>query len=239
MKAVVFVSVLSASTMRVCGEDPPPPPPPPPVASATVVAEVELPPPAHGGEVVFVEDRPVEVVVQNDGEVHAWVVHPAPPPPDFQMVVNVHGDDGAVHPVQLAWNAEAEVYAGRLVEVRPAPGPVEVHVAFAGRVRRAHIARVRVVRPRFSVFVDHDVDVHVEGPGRRVGHVRGRGPHGRVDVHVHGPTPPPPPHVSVRIEGPVPPPPPRLEVSVGARVEGDVHVKRRGRRGRRHRPGRH
>ena len=248
MKAIAFIAMLT-STMRVCGSDDPPPPPTtgaPQAASVEVAAEVELPAPSHGGHVVVVEERPVEVVVQDDGEVHAWVLHPEPPPPGFQMVVHVHGHDGGVHPVQMTWYAETGVWGGRLVEVRPAPGPVEVQVAISGRVHRSRIARVHVVRPRFSVFVDAprphvDVDIEVdEGHhhrGKGIGHIRGRGRghhrhgHGHVDVdvHVRGPAPPPPPHFSVRVEGNVPhPPAPHVRISGHGPRPPTPHVRVRG-----------
>lgn len=215
------VLLLSALGMRVCGSDAPPPPP---MAAATISAQATLEP-AHGGTIVGVEDRPVEVVVHQDGVVDAYMV--GPEAPRHTVVVEVNSDEG-LRPVTLTWNATTERHEGHLVGAVVVPGPIKVEMVYEGRRRigqaplvvvvapRPPTVDVHVVAPRPRPHVDvhveaqrprrHDVDVRIDGRPRRH--------RGQVDVRVHAPRPP--------------------SVHVDLQVGGHGHIERRGRGMRRH-----
>lgn len=138
--AIAFVAL---SLIRACGGD----------AEATV--EVPQAPTfaltaSHGGSVLFADNGWVEVVPKSDGAIEAYVVDvagaPLPAPMTATVSVKVHGDDGATHDVVLPWNPISARFEGRLVEARPAPGPVEVAVMLPGRPQwRASAPAVVVV----------------------------------------------------------------------------------------------
>lgn len=136
------------------------PPVPPMAAPVEAVAEApgaavvvaaqpgELPAPAHGGTVLAAGPQHVEVVPQEDGAVHAYVVSPQPPPPaETQMTVRVPGADGGTHPVVLVWDPAAQRYAGRLRRTTPAPGPVEVILVVGPSRYEGRAPNVVVVAP--------------------------------------------------------------------------------------------
>jgi hypothetical protein len=152
-----LVAFAMVSLVRACGlgpeEGPPvaaaPPAVPPPVAAQGAAPSFAMNA-MHGGSVLFVEDQWVEVVPKEDGTIEAYVLdtNGAPPaaPAMTNVAVKVQGDDGAQHDVVLPWNPTTSRFEGRLVEARPAPGPVEVTVGVAGRPpRRARSPRVVVV----------------------------------------------------------------------------------------------
>lgn len=134
---------------RACGGEPDPAPPsaaapPPPAATALAMNAM------HGGSVLLVEDQYVEVVPKTDGTIEAYVLGPSAPSAvvtaPSNMTVKITGDDGAQHDVPLVWSPTSSRFEGRLVEARPAPGPVEVVVIAPGRPpRRARAPQVIVV----------------------------------------------------------------------------------------------
>jgi len=200
MRLLISLLALSPLALQFCGaSDEPPPPPPPPAASAATstaapaTAAIELPAASHGGTVLAVEDRPVEVVVATDGQVSAWLPGP-PPPPNTTVSVQVNTDSGPKL-TTLEWNAESAAFEGEVVGAVPAPGPMEVGLLYEGRVRRGHANRVVVVAPPPPRA---RVDVRVQAP---------RPPRANVDIRINGPRPPPPPHVRVDVRVPRPPTP--------------------------------
>lgn len=180
--------------------------PPPPAATASLTASLALPAPAHGGTVVAAENAPVEVVVQNDGVVHAYpleVEGAVTVPTNANVYVDVNTTAGQPRTVEMVWVPAVHRYEGRVVGVAPAPGPLEVRVDVEGRVWRSPRAEIVVIHPAPAVHVHADV-------ARPVADVR-------ADVHVHAP-PPPSVHVEVAV-----PRPPSLSVRIGGGVYVDDH----------------
>lgn len=143
-----LVTLALASLLRVCGSEPEAPPPvgaAPPAPAASALAMNAM----HGGSVILVEDQWVEVVPKADGAIEAYLLGPSASPAvaaSTNLAVKVSGDDGREHDVVMAWSPATSRYEGRLVEARPAPGPVEVTVIAPGRPpRRARAPRVVVV----------------------------------------------------------------------------------------------
>jgi len=144
-----IVSLAFASLLQMCGLEPatPPPvgaaPPAPPTATALAMNAT------HGGSVLLVEDQWVEVVPKSDGAIEAYLLGPNATPATAvttNLAVKVNGDDGREHDVVMAWSPTTSRYEGRLVEARPAPGPVEVTVITPGRPpRRARAPQVIIV----------------------------------------------------------------------------------------------
>jgi len=180
MRVAMLSVVVLASSFRVCSssEDAPPPPAAAPPAMVEVEAVAELPTvtaevavPRHAGTVVVAQDHAVEVVAQPDGLVTAWVVDvQGQPAPSAELTVHIHGDDGHAHPVVLVYDADVGYYRGNLVEVHPAPGPVQVALVVGGRIRTGRVATY-VVAPVPAA--------HVE--------IVGAAPHGHIEVGVPAP----------------------------------------------------
>ena len=188
---------------------------------------------SHGGSVLFVDNGWVEVVPKSDGAIEAYVVDVAGAPLSAPMTasvsVKVHGDDGGTHDVVLPWNPISARFEGRLVEARPAPGPVEVVVVLPGQpqwrataptvvivadplppITGAPVVIVEHERPRAEVQV-RGPNVVIEGPrvsGPTVVIEGGHGHHGHYDhgVVVVAPQPPSfvitPPHPGVIVVQP-------------------------------------
>lgn len=165
----LLVALALAALVRACGGEPDPVAPvaaaPPAPAAAFAVNAI------HGGSVILVEDQYVEVVPKSDGVIEAYVLTP-PPAPGAVVVaqpapsnvsVKIQGDDGAEHDVALTWSPATARFEGRLVEARPAPGPIEVTVIAPGRPpRRARAPQVIVVAaPPPAVVVEHRAPVVV------------------------------------------------------------------------------
>ncbi|MEM9189267.1 MAG: hypothetical protein AAGF12_08830 [Myxococcota bacterium] len=229
-------------------------------ASANPPSSVELPPisaevaqPRHGGTVIVAQDHAVEILPGEGGEIRGWVVGvdgEAPPPAEADILVNIHGSDDTLHPVEMSWSTETASYVGQLLEVRPAPGPASVVLTIDGRARRGRIETYRVVdafagsasldvelagRPpepsaHFAPAARTHLEVNVRAP---------RPPPARVQVDVRPPEPPRPrrPRVQLNIHAPEPPRP-RIDVNirppqpeVNVRVRHSVRVGSQGRRG--------
>ncbi len=194
--AIIALALTSSMALRICGSSDAPPPtsaaPPTsvaaPAAGVDVQAQAQIAP-THGGTVVTVQDQPVEVVPQRDGVIRAYMVGSEPPAADARVMVEVKGNDGQQHPVNLTWDPTVHYYVGR-ADVHPVPGPVVVAVDVGGRVETGHATRVVVVPPRVAVDVV--------------------GPHG--EVRVHGAPPPVRAGVDVRVNVP---PPPSLNLRIG------------------------
>ncbi len=191
--------------------------PPPPAATASMSASLALPAPAHGGVVVAAQDAPVEVVVQNDGYVHAYPVQVqggVAVPTNAVVYADVHTTAGQPRTVEMHWVPAVHRFEGRVVGVTPAPGPLAVRVDVEGRVWRSPTAQLVVVHPAPAVHVHADVP----RPAANV-QVRAEVPRPSVhaDVHVHAP-PPPGVHVEVAV-----PRPPSLSVQVGGGAYVEHH----------------
>src|SRR6478735_2566020 len=105
---LAFVVLPLVTHARVCGA---------PEASAEVEVSAKAPlvvPPAavitptHGGQIVYADTVPMEVVVKGDGTVKAYPVvsvqgQPPALPASAQVTVNVPVQGGAPRPVRLAW----------------------------------------------------------------------------------------------------------------------------------------
>ncbi len=147
----------AASLLAACGSSAEAEVPVPVAAgSAPTVVAAGAP---HGGTVVTAGDHQVEVVPQNDGTVHAFMVGEAPAPEGTRMTVRVMGDDGQQHPVVLVWDPGQARYVGRMRRARPAPGPVDVDLQVRGRRHRGHAPQVVVIAPSRPA-------VHVVAPSR-------------------------------------------------------------------------
>ena len=161
MRILLGLFALAPLALQFCGasDEPPPPPSLAGAPAVTASAAITLPAASHGGTVLAVEDRPVEVVVASDGQVNAWLPGP-PPPPNTTLSVQVNTVAGPKM-TTLQWNATTAVFEGEVVGSAPAPGPIEVGLTFDGRLRHGHANRVVVVRQRHPRA---HVDVRVQAP---------------------------------------------------------------------------
>jgi hypothetical protein len=110
------------------------------------------PVPSHGGAVLVAGAVAAEVAVEPEGAIHAYFVDAAGAPVtgdiEGQGKVVVFGTDGAPHPADLRWDAEAGHHVGRLdAEFTVAPGPVELVVDVRGASHRGRIERAALLRP--------------------------------------------------------------------------------------------
>lgn len=207
----------------------------------------------HGGSVLFLNNGWAEVVPKSDGSIEAYVVDtagaPLATPMTTSVSVKVRGDDGAQHTVVLPWNPVSSRFEGRLVEARPAPGPMEVVVVSPGQPRW-HAAAPTVVivaapPPPIGaapvVVVEHErprVEVQVRGPSVVIeGPHHGHGHHDHDDDDHHGDD-----HHGVVVVGPRGPSfviaPPRPGVVV-IQPGGHGHARGHGGHGRGHGRGHH
>ena len=194
MRILLGLFALAPLALQFCGasDEPPPPPSLAGAPAVTASAAITLPAASHGGTVLAVEDRPVEVVVASDGQVNAWLPGP-PPPPNTTLSVQVNTVAGPKM-TTLQWNATTAVFEGEVVGSAPAPGPIEVGLTFDGRLRHGHANRVVVVRQRHPRA---HVDVRVQAP-------QPPQPRANVNVQINAPEPPRP-QFNVQINGPRPP----------------------------------
>jgi len=200
--AIAFVAL---ALIRACGEDTEPTVEAPQASAFALSA-------SHGGSVLFVENGWVEVVPKSDGVIEAYVVDtagaPLAAPMTASVSVKVNGDDGATHDVVLPWNPVSARFEGRLVDARPAPGPVEVVIMRPGQPQWRAVAPTVIIvaapmppvsaapvviveRPRAEVQVRGPNVVieapRVSGPTIVIEERRGRrGRRGRRDHHEHG-----------------------------------------------------
>ena len=122
---------------------------------------------SHGGTVVVAGDFSAEVIAKPDGTVTAYVAGPegevrgAGP----TVEVSLKGQDGALHPVELDWDAQAGAYVGRpAAEVSWQPGPMQLAVVVDGRRRDTRVEHVPLAPPpahEGSVVVAGDYTVEV------------------------------------------------------------------------------
>jgi hypothetical protein len=93
---------------------------------ATVRIDRILPAPEHGGAVVWLASRAVEVVVGTDGRA---VVHTGEHF-DGELTLGIPGSDERIHPLPLEWNGTA--YEGRLEGLTPRPGVLSIVLSRGG-----------------------------------------------------------------------------------------------------------
>lgn len=227
------ITTAAALFLFMCGED----------EGVTVEAEpsddqaapvsAAAPSASNGGTVVSVGPLQVEVVAREDGDIDAFVLGAAPPPPDrTQITVSLTGDDGGAHPVILIWDPSQSRYRGRLRQVLPNPGPVEVVVVLAGETHRGRAPSIVLAPPNPLILVDDEPDSPNSG-----GVVIDRGPDGPPPappgavVYQDGPPSPPGVLVGVReprpqvvVRAPVPPPPPQARFVVERPAPPSVRV---------------
>lgn len=98
----------------------------------TQIARV-LPEAEHEGSVMSVGEHVVEVVVEPDGRAHLYLLDAPRQRLDVELTLSVAGEEGRLHPLGLAWDAEEERYSGRLEGMTPRPGPMEVILERGGR----------------------------------------------------------------------------------------------------------
>lgn len=103
--------------------------------AVAVVEPTELPDgvsAAHEGTLVMAGSYPVEVVPHASGEVYAYVLGDAPPPPAGTEVAVVVPVSGGVRTVDLEWDPSESRWGGRVRRVEIVPGPVDVVLVVGG-----------------------------------------------------------------------------------------------------------
>ncbi len=191
MRLAVFCFLL----LRMCGAD---------LSADALVAH-------HGGVVVGVGDRAVEVVASSDGAVESWVVDgegtPIVASPD-PITLTLTAEGGARTPVVVVWDPLSSSYKA-MAPVPIVPGPVDVQIVVAGEPRGGHADTI-VVIPMMAAAPSTTVVVETPRPHGRVAFERPSSPSvvveapSRPGVVVVAPQPPPPP--GVVFLGPPPPP---------------------------------
>lgn len=171
MRILAALTLLPLLTQaRVCGSDEAPTVQA--VAKAGGSASLTAIAPTHGGQIVYADTMPLEVVVKADGAIQAYPV--APPagvtatvvPPTARVTVNVPVASGPARPVRLAWRGNDGYFHGEVRGAVVAPGPVNVIVVKEGVEYRslapvvvtpvvvaAPTATVAVQRPATTVVV--------------------------------------------------------------------------------------
>ncbi len=239
----LMISMALLSFAKMCGGGDSASSPPVSAAATSAITVTAQ----HGGVMVAADDAWIELVAKGSGEVEAYVVDaqgvPMPQEAAHVTHVEIQGDDGRPHQVQLQWDESRRVYAGR-VDVQPvATAPAEVRLVVRGQPRQVRAPRIVVIPPsppQINVAVQADVpssavaEPHtvVVTPPSRVAVEAPRPP--RVVVEARSPqvvepqrtvvvapprpsivmTPPTPPTVVV-----TPPRPGRVEVRGAGRVE--------------------
>ncbi len=145
-------------------------------SSGRVDAVAVAPEPQGGGTIVLAGEVSTEVRAQADGKVEAVVLDASGAPvtgeAGVDITVEVKGADDQVHPVELAWDAEAGYFVGQVGgEITVSPGPLQVVVQRAGRSHRGRVEVVAVVpRPaldgRIVVAGDHAVEIAPAADGK-------------------------------------------------------------------------
>jgi len=103
-----------------------------------------LPPAEHEGSVLAVADHIVEAVVDAGGHAHLYVRGGGPL--DGDVVLDLPGDGGRLHPLPMSWDAESGRYAGHLEGLAPQAGPLQVLVT-GGRADLVGRGVLRAVAP--------------------------------------------------------------------------------------------
>jgi hypothetical protein len=234
---------LGGLALAACGGDDPPSiaEETPPIASETapeatpLAAEVEGPDAAHGGTVVAVGPRHVEVVVHDDGALEAYLDDDLPAPATAQITVRVATEGGAIQPVVMIWDPASERYRGQIYAELPVPGPLAVTLVVDGATSEGESPFTRILAPVDEPSAPRAqptarATVEVEAPAPPAAGPPSPPPSARAVVAPPPVAPPPPP------TPPAPPPPPAAEVRVRAvQTTGPPSVppgqaRRRGRR---------
>lgn len=152
---------------------------------AEVAVEVSAEP-EHGGTVVVAGQYPVEVVPHASGQVYAYVLGDAGPPPgDVELTIEVPvAGRSTGRPVRMRWNGRRGRYEGRVRRVEIVEGPIDVLIVVGGVDYHGHVD-VCVLLPAIEVHVvEHRGKWKHKHKGKHRGHGWGHGRHRRV-IHVH------------------------------------------------------
>jgi len=181
MRLLLLLSLLGTSSLRVCGEDDAPEAMnAPPTSSAEAEAEVAVAiEPAHGGVIVQVEEQPIELVIDQEGDVKAYPVGELELDLEAPVVARIEARGGP-RQLELVWDPEAACFHGQL-EVRPRPGPIELGIMIEGRVRRGQLRRLRPIRPRVRVVAPR-AEVELEAPAPPEVHIEVPSPSVRIEL---------------------------------------------------------
>jgi hypothetical protein len=87
---------------------------------------------SHEGTLLMAGSYPVEVVPHASGEVYAYVLGDAPPPPTSTELAVVVPVSGGVRTVELEWDPAESRWGGQLRHVEIVPGPVDVVLVVDG-----------------------------------------------------------------------------------------------------------
>lgn len=123
-----------------------------------------LPAPEHDGSVLHVGEHDVEVTVEPSGRASAWVLDDPEHRLELDLVLNLPGEDGRLHPLSLAWDPELAAYVGELEGLHPAPGPLELLSREHGDERVGHGTLLGVVEPSEPTGVDVPEDLQLDLP---------------------------------------------------------------------------
>ncbi|MFK7986092.1 MAG: hypothetical protein AB8I08_08675 [Sandaracinaceae bacterium] len=88
--------------------------------------ETVLASPEHEGSVLTVGEHTVEVVVDTAGNAHLYVLDDPAHRLEVDLVLNIGGQDGHLHPLAMVWDEETGHYTGHIEGMHPTPGPLEV-----------------------------------------------------------------------------------------------------------------
>jgi hypothetical protein len=113
----------------------------------TARVERVLPPAEHDGSVMSVGEHVVEVVVEPDGRAHLYVLDAPSQRLDVELTLSIAGEDGELHPLALAWDADVEHYTGRIEGLEPQPGPMELILERRGREQLGRGTLLEVALP--------------------------------------------------------------------------------------------
>lgn len=116
-----------------------------------------LPAPEHSGSVLSVGDHTVEVVVDPAGDAHLYVLDDPDHRLEVDLVLNIGGQDGHLHPLPLVWDEETGHYTGHIEGMHPTPGPLEVIWAEDGSVRLGQGSLLDVAALERPGAIGHDV----------------------------------------------------------------------------------
>ncbi len=173
---LTFLVIPLLTHARVCGA---------PDANADVAVDVSkapigtvVPPvPTHGGQIVYANNAPIEVVVNGNGAVQAYPVttvvgQPPALPASARVTVKVPVQSGPPRDVRLTWNGPNAYFGGQVRGAVVAPGPLNVVVVDQGR-RYESIAPVYytpvVVAGPSVVVQPPSANVYIGGPSVAVG----------------------------------------------------------------------
>ncbi len=249
------ITIAAALFLWMCGEADPPTVTVEAEPSASIEANVAVPPSSadatHGGTILTAGPHRIEIVVGDEGVINAYAVEGSPPLADAQITVRLPADDDEIHPVVLIWDPSHANHRGRLRQVQPLPGPIEIVVTTPAGTHRGNAPRFVVIAaaehpvaaavaappssPDVVVMADRAPSPRAGGGGDHAPRVVATAPprvrHAQPHIAVTRPPHPHRPHVTIR-----PPHPRPGRVVIGHRVR---HGHDRGHRprGRRHRRG--